>query len=230
MAAKTKALTAETFQFFRELGRNNNKPWMDANRDRYQACIVQPFRALLGQLAPAATKLDPNIYVTGRSGDNFSRINRDIRFARDKTPYKTQMYVLFRTQQARQNGGATLYVGASIDGATAGFRNYFEGKESGLARVGVARGMKHGAWVEKQRKRLGRKYESYWYSSEKGDWIKHSGWPVKPEEWKRLKAWIVRRKFSAASAVRSNFASDAAKVFRDVLPLCHFTESAKWKP
>ena len=177
-----------------------------------------------------ATKLDPNIYVTGRSGDNFSRINRDIRFARDKTPYKTQMYVLFRTQQARQNGGATLYVGASTDGATAGFRNYFEGKESGLARVGISRGKQHGKWLEKQRKRLGRKYESYWYSSEKNDWIKHSGWPITPEEWKRLKAWIVRRKFSAASATRPNFAGEATKVFRDVLPLYQFTESAKWKP
>jgi uncharacterized protein (TIGR02453 family) len=230
MAANANALTAETFQFFRELARNNNKAWMDANRGRYRACVVRPFRDLLEQLAPVAAKLDPDILVTGRSGDNFSRINRDIRFARDKTPYKLQMYALFRTLHARQNGGASLYVGASTDGATAGFRNYFEGKESALARVGIPRGKEYGAWVAKQKKRLGRKYESYWYSSEKNDWIKHSGWPVTPEEWKKLKAWIVRRKFPAAGATRANFATKVAKVFRDVFPLYQFTGSSKWKP
>jgi uncharacterized protein (TIGR02453 family) len=230
MAAKAKALTADTFRFFRELARNNNTAWMEANRERYKACVVQPFRELLELLAPVATQLDSEILVTGRSGDNFSRINRDIRFAKDKTPYRAQMYALFRTQRARQNGGSNLYVGASTDGATAGFRSYLEGKESALARVGVPRGMQHGAWVAKQKKRLGRKFDSYWYSSEKNDWIKHSGWPVTPEEWKKLKAWIVRRKFSAAAATRANFAGEAAKVFRDLLPLYQFTGATKWNP
>ena len=168
--------------------------------------------------------------ITGRSGDNFSRINRDIRFARDKTPYKTQMYALFRTPQSRKNGGSALYVGASTAGATAGFKDYFEGKESGLAQMGIPRGKQHGAWLEKQKKRLARKYDSYWYSNEKNDWNKHDGWPVKPEDWKKLKAWIVRRQFSKAGATQSNFAAEAAKVFRDLLPLYQFTGSPKWKP
>jgi uncharacterized protein (TIGR02453 family) len=230
MATPGKGLTADTFRFFRDLGRNNNTAWMKANRERYLACIVEPFRDLLEQLAPAAKKLDADVFITGRSGDNFSRINRDIRFARDKTPYKMQMYLLFRTQQARENGGAILYVGASPTGATAGFRDYFEGKESGLAQMGVPRGKQHAAWLARQKARLGRKYESYWYSSEKNDWIKHSGWPVKPEEWKKLKAWIVRRKFSTASAARPNFAAEVAKVFRDVIPLYRFTGAKSWKP
>lgn len=230
MPGKANALTADTFKFFRDLRRNNNTAWMETNRERYREYVVAPFRVLLDQLAPAAAKLDPDVLITGRSGDNFSRINRDIRFARDKTPYKTQMYALFRTLPARQNGGATLYVGASITGATAGFRNYFEGKESGLAQLGIPRGKQHGAWLAKQKQRLGRKYESYWYSSEKNDWIKHAGWPTTPEQWKKLKAWIVRRKFSKDGATRSNFAAEAAKVFRDVLPLYQFTGSAKWKP
>ncbi len=230
MAENAKGLTAETFKFFRDLARNNSTSWMNENRERYKARVVQPFRELLDELAPAATKLDREILVTGRSGDNFSRINRDIRFAKDKTPYRAQMYAVFRTRPARENGGSNFYVGASADGATVGFRSYDEGKESALARVGRPRGANQAAWVAKQKKRFGRKYESYWYSSEKKNWIKHSGWPVKPEEWEKLEAWIVRRKFSAAAAARPGFVSEAAKIFRELAPLYHFAGSPKWKP
>ncbi len=219
MAAKITGLTAETFKFFRELSRNNNTAWMETNRERYRAQIVQPLRDLLEQLSPAVTKLDSEILITGRSGDNFSRINRDIRFARDKTPYKTHMYILFRSPQSRENGGATV-----------GMKDYFEGKESGLAQFGIPRGKQHGPWLEKQKKRLARKYDSYWYSSEKNSWTKHEGWPTKPEEWKKLKAWIVRRKFPKGSATRPNFATEAAKIFREIHPLYQFTSSPKWKP
>lgn len=50
MARKEGVFTAETFRFFRELARNNHKPWMDANRERYQGHVVAPFRALLESL------------------------------------------------------------------------------------------------------------------------------------------------------------------------------------
>jgi len=230
MPAKAKGLTSETFRCFRDRARNNNTPWMEANRARYKASIVEPFRELLDELAPAVTKLDGEILITGRSGDNFSRINRDIRFAKDKTPYRAQMYALFRTRQAYETGGSNLYVGAAADGATAGFRAYVEGKESALKKVGRPRGAENGAWVAKQKKRLGRKYESYWYSNVKKDWRKHSGWPVKPEEWKLLEAWIVRRKFSAAAAARPNFITEVAAVFRDVFSIYQFAGSLKWKP
>ena len=59
--------TKETFQFFRELGRNNHKPWMDANRHRYQAHIVAPLRTLLEQLSPVVHRLDSNFDVVGRT-------------------------------------------------------------------------------------------------------------------------------------------------------------------
>ena len=56
MPGKANALTAETFKFFGDLGRNNNTAWMETNRERYRACVVAPFRALLDQIAPAAAE------------------------------------------------------------------------------------------------------------------------------------------------------------------------------
>jgi hypothetical protein len=275
----------ETFRFFRELGRNNSKAWMDANRERYQSAVVEPMRGLLTQLTPAALRLYPGFDLCGRTGVNFSRINRDIRFAKDKRPYRPQMYVIFpdganmglgaetgiqegflppqhvqqqhvlRTPFAQREGkrrgnvprraglGMTtlgvrggnsrpraggesrrpgeLYVGVSAKLVTAGYRVYFDGKTKAAA-LG-ARTAQAPKWCARQKRRIGRKFESYWYSVEKGGaWTKNNGWPVTPEEWKKLKAWVVRRKLAPAAASRKSFAKDAEKIFRDVMPLFRF--------
>jgi uncharacterized protein (TIGR02453 family) len=219
--------TMDTFRFFRELARNNHKPWMDANRERYKSCVVVPFRALLDRLAPAARKLNPRFETSGRVGMNFSRINRDIRFARDKSPYRSQMYLFFREADAE---GAQVYVSLSAEAVTAGFRIYGSGKESPLALLARPRAQENAKWLARQQRRLGKKYDSYWYSAVKGEWTKHDGWPVKPEDWKRLQGWIVRKKLAPASATRSSFNRDIAQIHRDVYPLYRFTASPDWKP
>jgi uncharacterized protein (TIGR02453 family) len=224
MAAKDSIFSQETFRFFRELGRNNHKPWMDENRERYRAVLVDPLRELLERLTPAARKLNPQFAVGGRVGENFSRINRDIRFARDKSPYRSQMYLFF----AEPEGGAQLYVGLSAESVTCGFRVYSEGRTSPLVQVGRARGGENPAWIARQQRRLA-KYDSYWYATEKGDWAKHAGWPVQPADWKKLQAWVVRRKFAPKAATRAGFERDVAKVFREVYPLYPFTISGTWK-
>ena len=110
MAKHTPVFTRETFRFFKELRRNNSKAWMDANRERYKTEIVQPFRRLLEELSQDVLKLDSRFDVSGRTGPNFSRINRDIRFAKDKTPYKTQMYLKFSVPVPDNGETGQLYV------------------------------------------------------------------------------------------------------------------------
>jgi uncharacterized protein (TIGR02453 family) len=228
MGSKTAIFTAETFRFFRELGHNNRKAWMDANRDRYQQHIVQPMRALLDAMAPVALQLHPEFDTSGRTGRNFSRINRDFRFAKDKSPYRTQMYLMFSDQRIPDGDDGQLYVGVSPDTVTAGFRIYGQGRESRLARVTAPRVAQNSAWLARQARHLGRKYNSYWYSVEKGEWTKHNGWPSQPENWKKLKGWIVRRKMKPAAATRSNFTAEIGRVFKEVFPLYRFTSSPKW--
>jgi len=225
MAPAKAVFTRETFQFFKDLGRHNRKEWMDANRDRYQAALVQPFRRLLEELASTALELDSRFDTSGRTGANFSRINRDIRFAKDKTLYKTHMYLKFSVPAPGKRETGQLYVGLSVDTATAGFRIYSGGKrkESTLALIAEPRVNADSGWVAKQKKRLGRRYESYWYTTVKGEWTKHAGWPTAPEDWKKILAWIVRRKFALSAATRASFPREAAKVFRDLYPLLRFT-------
>jgi uncharacterized protein (TIGR02453 family) len=215
----------ETFQFFRELGKNNHKVWMDENRERYQASVVQPFRRLLEDLAPAVLQLNGNFDVSGRSGANFSRINRDIRFAKDKTLYKTQMYLKFQLPSPGDRESGQLYMGLSTEMVTAGFRIYAgaKRKESALALLAHPRVVANPKWVARQEKRLGHKYGSYWYTTEKGDWTKHEGWPTDLENWKKILAWIVRKKMKPADATRGAFRGELIKTFRDVYPLLKFT-------
>ncbi|HEV2388676.1 MAG TPA: DUF2461 family protein [Candidatus Acidoferrales bacterium] len=225
---KQAAFPADTFRFFRELGRNNRKPWMDVQRERYRAVVVAPLRALLDRLTPAVIRLDPNLDASGRTNRNFSRINRDIRFAADKTPYRTHMYLKFPDRSAPSSDSCELYFGVSAEVVTAGFRAYHSGRQSRLSQVARPRAAQQGRWLQRQRRRLGGDYESYWYASERGEWTRHDGWPVDPAEWKKLKGWVVRRKLKPAAATRPGIAQEIERVFRDVYPLYRFVSSVKW--
>ena len=225
MAPGKPIFTQETFRFFRDLGRNNKKVWMDSHRDRYQATVVQPFRRLLEALAPRVLELDDRFDTSCRSGANFSRINRDIRFAKDKTLYKPQMYVKFRQPLPGDRETGQLYAGLSKDVITAGFRVYAGPKrrESTLAMIAEPRILAKPRWVAGQKRRLGRKYDSYWYTTEKGNWIKHDGWPVRTEDWKKIQGWIVRKKMKPGAATKAGFPGELCKIFREVYPLLKFT-------
>src|SRR5580658_418793 len=162
--------TRATFQFFRDLARNNKKVWMDANRERYQESVVKPFRRLLEEVSPSVLQLDSRFDTTGRAGANFSRINRDIRFAKDKTPYRAQMYLKFSAPFPGEGETGQLFTGISADAVTAGFRIYCgsKRKESAIAQIGETRAAREPKWVRGQQRRLRRRYESYWYTTEKG--------------------------------------------------------------
>lgn len=225
MAAEKGIFTRETFRFFRDLGRNNRLTWMDKNRQRYQTALVQPMRRFLEELTPAILDLDDRFDTSGRTGANFSRINRDIRFAKDKTLYKKHMYLKFQQPVSGDRESGQLYVGLTKDLVTVGFRLYAGSKrrESLLALVAEPRVVADPGWVAEQKRRLGRRYDSYWYTTVKGEWTKNEGWPVDPENWKKIQAWIVRKRMKPAAALRAAFSRDVTAIFRDVYPILSFT-------
>jgi uncharacterized protein (TIGR02453 family) len=215
--------TKDVFQFFRELHRHNKKVWMDANRECYQQAVVLPFRRLCEELSPSVLKLNPRFDAMGRRGANFSRINRDIRFAKDKTPYRAHMYLKFCVPVTGEMKSGQLYTGISADAVTVGFRIYAEPKrkQSSIALIAEPRITENPKWLAQQKRRLRKKYESYWYATVKGDWIQNDGWPT-DADWPKLQGWIVRKKLSTSAATRASFPADIAKIFRDLYPLLKF--------
>ncbi len=73
--------------FFIELAANNNKDWFDKNRSRYEQKVRDPFKEFVQHLITRVEQGDPR-FKGLEAKDCIFRINRDIRFSKDKTPYK----------------------------------------------------------------------------------------------------------------------------------------------
>ncbi len=233
-----RGFTAESFGFFRELAENNNKPWFDLNRPRYDEHVAGAFRGLLAELEPSLLKLNPNFETAGKTNRNFSRINRDIRFSRDKTPYKPNYYLYVFDRRGERGDVGRLYVGLSADCVTVGFSIYGDGGRSdtsALKTVFRKRLETHGALLQKLVGKIlaRRRYETYWHRQEKGEWTTHPGLPKRPEDWQTLQAWIVRKVFepNARSLASPAFAGEVLKIFRELYPVVVFTSvmSPRWQ-
>ena len=82
-------LQSSTLKFLSSLKKNNNKPWFDANRKAYEAAKTD-FAGFIDTVIEAYGKKDPSIAHL-KAKDCMFRINRDVRFSKDKSPYKTNM-------------------------------------------------------------------------------------------------------------------------------------------
>ncbi|MCB9170202.1 MAG: DUF2461 domain-containing protein [Flavobacteriales bacterium] len=78
--------TADFNRFFKELAANNHKAWFDAERSRYERSVKAPFEAFVSELIDRMGKVDKRIRIAPKEA--IFRIHRDIRFSKDKTPYK----------------------------------------------------------------------------------------------------------------------------------------------
>jgi uncharacterized protein (TIGR02453 family) len=95
-------------QFFKELSANNHKEWFDLNRKRYEREVKLPFNAFVSELIEAVHQKDPEIQLAPK--DAIFRINRDIRFSKDKTPYKNRMSAIISPFGRKDKSYPGLYV------------------------------------------------------------------------------------------------------------------------
>lgn len=88
--------TIATIEFLNDLRNNNNKTWFEENRPDYTEKLLTPMRHLVAELSEAILAIDPSIDTTPAVGKTISRINRDTRFSKNKSPYKSNMWVTFK--------------------------------------------------------------------------------------------------------------------------------------
>jgi uncharacterized protein (TIGR02453 family) len=98
-AGRFEGIPREAFTFFEGLASHNTREWFQANKDVYERACRKPMQSLLAELAPT--------YGSGK----LTRINRDMRFARDQAPYKTFI---------ASGVGRKYYVSLSKDGLYVG--------------------------------------------------------------------------------------------------------------
>lgn len=80
-----KYFTESFSTFFKDLANNNQKEWFQANKKRYESDVKKPFDHFLSEFISSIQKEDPSISILPK--DCVLRINRDLRFSKDKTPY-----------------------------------------------------------------------------------------------------------------------------------------------
>ena len=92
-----KGLPKDFFVFFKELAANNERPWFEENKQRYKDVVLAPLSDFIAAMAPRVAKITKHIVCDPRpNGGSMFRIYRDVRFAKDKSPYKTHAGVHFR--------------------------------------------------------------------------------------------------------------------------------------
>jgi len=113
----------DAMQFWHELAAEMSKAWFVANKPRYQSVWVEPMLALLRDVARGVT---PAYKPLALAEPGVLRIYRDLRFARDKTPYKTHIAGIIRLAGGRlaEAGNAVLYLQLGLDGEYAGVGCY----------------------------------------------------------------------------------------------------------
>jgi uncharacterized protein (TIGR02453 family) len=87
----------DALRFYKELTSNNNRDWFQENKSRYQDGVLKPAQAFVETLGERLKILSNGITYDSRTSGvgSILRIYRDIRFSKDKTPYKTHLGVIF---------------------------------------------------------------------------------------------------------------------------------------
>lgn len=81
----------EAVKFFHELRDKNNKAWFEAHKPDYQKYVMEPAQDFIVEMGERLKQLSPGIHADPRVNKSIFRIYRDIRFSKDKTPYKTHL-------------------------------------------------------------------------------------------------------------------------------------------
>lgn len=96
----------DLLSFYADIRFNNDKSFMDAHRKEYYQKVRDPFYAFIEAMGPTMLKIDEDMEV--RPHKCLSRINRDTRYTKDKSPYRDHHWVAFR-QAARDKDGAPFF-------------------------------------------------------------------------------------------------------------------------
>jgi uncharacterized protein (TIGR02453 family) len=104
--------------FFEELSKNNTTEWFNENKKTYEKEVKKPFELFVQKLIDEMQSITPEIQIDPK--DAIFRINRDIRFSSDKSPYKTEMSAVISKAGKKSNPCPGLYISIGSEKAVVG--------------------------------------------------------------------------------------------------------------
>lgn len=124
----------DTINFLIENRINNSREWFLANKKEYRKYVVEPMAELVEELRPCINRIDPEIDVQSRVGKSISRINRDLRYSKDKSLYRDVIWCSFY----RPRSGMYLPPGLFFELSPDGFRygcGYYSAPSSSMKAI-----------------------------------------------------------------------------------------------
>lgn len=229
-AVRFEGFSAELFQFLRGLSENNNKPWFDENRREYETQVLGPIKAFVAELGPILHMLNEDIETEPRVGRTVSRIANDMRFHKNRPPYRPAIYVTFPRRGCNWSNSALLYVGIYPNGVSVGF---YPGGHKELQTGSIQERIKKNS-------RLFQIYldergipDSYWELAG-GEDGKVTKWPLPKtaRRWVNVDGFTVGEHFPSTDRTlsRRSFLDVVQEIFLDLYPLWLFAMSLDLKP
>jgi uncharacterized protein (TIGR02453 family) len=103
--------TAATLAFLKDLAENNDREWFEENRDRYESHVKEPAQRFILAVGEELGRVSPHLRADPRPvGGSLFRIYRDIRFSKDKRPFKTHTGIQFRHDRGKDAHAPGLYL------------------------------------------------------------------------------------------------------------------------
>ena len=101
----------ELFEFLLDLRANNDREWFKANKDRYERQVKEPLLDFIRDFGPLLGAISEHFVADPRAnGGSMFRIYRDVRFSKDKSPYKTQAAAHFRHEAGKTAHAPGFYL------------------------------------------------------------------------------------------------------------------------
>ena len=91
-----KGFSIDSIVFLKELKKNNNKQWFESHKQDYENLLLTPLKNLVADIGNFMLSIDSDFEIRPAVDKTISRIYRDTRFSRDKSPYKTSLWVTFK--------------------------------------------------------------------------------------------------------------------------------------
>ncbi len=101
----------DTFSFLRRLAENNNRDWFNEHKLEYEALVREPAFSFIEDIKPQLEKLSPHFMAkASKMGGSLMRVYRDVRFSKNKLPYKTNIGIQFRHEQGKDVHAPGFYM------------------------------------------------------------------------------------------------------------------------
>ena len=218
-------LEPQTLKFLTQLKKNNNKPWFDAHRAQYEAARID-FSNFIQLVIDALQKTDTTI--TGMtSKECMFRINRDVRFSKNKQPYKNHL-AAFVVRGGKKSGFAGYYFHCEPGNSFVG-GGLWQPDAQPLKNV---RQEIDYNWDEFQSIVKEKNFKKIYGDIYKGDDIKLTTVPKGYEkdnpaiEYLKLKSFIAETKIADEELIKSSLHKKTVTAFQTLQPLVNFINKA----